>query len=336
MQETLTRYRERIRRGEVNPMVRWDGRTSGVIFDPARDDVPLTRLAFGALCLDSGPWQVDTQDREFVLVPICGRFDVRIGPQSFTLHREDGPFATLPEKSNACTVYAPAGETIRIAGLGRMVYYSAPAAGHKPPALVKPGDVQTVSRGTSIWLRRVVTLFTPDDITTVLTGGETYSPPGLWSGTPLHIHDLNDPRQGQSDHEEVYFHVTRESSGPWGPYGVQLLFDDQGLDNAYMIHNRCAFAIPGAAHPVIAGPNTDLLYVWTLAGTTPTLQMLDVPEFAYLKKIGSILDDLLASRPRAPLSAQDFERLVRSHQLIAEQTHVLRMHLLHQGIAASG
>ena len=111
----------------------------------------------------------------------------------------------------------------------------------------------------------MVTLFTPDDVSTVLVGGETYSPPGLWSGTPLHVHDKNDLANGQSDHEEVYYHLARVNDGPWGAFGVQLLFDDQGLDNAYMIHNRDAFAIPGAAHPVVAGPNSDMLYVWALA-----------------------------------------------------------------------
>ena len=43
-----------------------------------------------------------------------------------------------------------------------------------------------------------------------------------------------------------------------GPFGVQMLFDGAGLDQAYMSHN--AFAIPGAAHPVVSGPASDMLY----------------------------------------------------------------------------
>jgi 5-deoxy-D-glucuronate isomerase len=332
MEATLVRYRERIRRGEVNPMVQWDGHTSGTIFDPAREDVPLTMLGFGAVCLDAGPYRLSTREREFVFVPVSGRFDLRVGPESFRGEREGGPFATMPEVSNASAIYAPADSQVEIFGTGEMVYFSAPAMGHKPPAFIEPGQRETVSRGTSLWLRRVVTLFAPENITTVLVGGETYSPPGLWSGTPLHIHDLNDPEHGQSDHEEVYYHVARNPQGRWGPYGVQLLFDDQGLDNAYMIHHRSAFAVPGAAHPVVAGPNSDLLYIWTLAGTTPELKMMDVHEFAYLKTIGAILDELLASRTRQPLTRDDFQRLVTERGLDSEQAHVLRMHLQHQGI----
>jgi 5-deoxy-glucuronate isomerase len=332
VQQTLEKYRRRIRTGQVSPLVRWDGKTSGLIFDPQRDEVPLTVLGFGAYRLDSGPHRIETEDREFALVPVIGRFEVRIGPEVFRGSREDGPFATLPGGSSAYAIYVPAGATVELAGTGEVVYFTAPAAGHKPPSMVRPGERPNLARGTGIWLRHVVTLFTPDDVSTVLVGGETYSPPGLWSGTPLHVHDVDDPEHGQSDHEEVYYHLARLTEGQWGPFGVQMLFDDQGLDNAYVVHNRDAFAIPGAAHPVIAGPNSDMLYVWGLAGTGPALRMLDVPEFAYLKKVGEILDAVTAARPRQPLTILEFRRLVEDSGLTPDQAHILRMHLMQQGI----
>jgi hypothetical protein len=154
----------------------------------------------------------------------------------------------------------------------------------------------------------------------------------LWSGTPLHVHDRDDPAGGESDHEEVYYHLARNTGGQWGPFGVQLLFDDKGLDQAYLIGHRDAFAIPGAAHPVVAGPNGDMLYVWGLAGTGDRLGMRDVPEFAYLKRVGEILDRIVGERPREPLPGADFDRLVRSAGLDEEQAHVLRQHLRQQGI----
>jgi len=333
MNQTLRRYRESIRSGKINPLVRWDGQTTGLIFDPGSERIPLTMLGFGACRLDAGPHRLETGDREFALVPIEGEFEITIGRKRFAGRREGGPFATLPGRSNAWAVYAPAGAALEMAGKGELVYFTAPAAGHKPPAIIKPGDRENLPRGTSVWYREVVTLFTPEDVTTVLVGGETYSPPGLWSGTPLHVHDLDDPEHGQSDQEEVYYHLARITEGRWGPFGVQMLFDDQGLDNAYVIHHRDAFAIPGAAHPVIAGPNSDMLYVWSLAGPSASLAMLDVPEFAYLKQVGEIIDLLTATHPRTPLPAAEFDRLVRENNLIGEQVHVLRMHLRQQGIA---
>ena len=332
MQRTLQQYRQRIRSGQVNPLVHWDGESTGLIFDPASDQTPLTLLGFGACRLEAGPHRLETHDREFGLVPIEGEFDIRVGPEVFKGRREGGPFATLPGRSNASAVYVPPGATIEVAGRGELVYFTAPAAGHKPPAMVKPGDRGNIPRGTGVWLREVVTLFTPQDVSTVLVGGETYSPPGLWSGTPLHVHDRDDPDCGQSDHEEVYYHLARNTGGKWGPFGVQMLFDDQGLDNAYVVHHRDAFAIPGAAHPVIAGPNSDMLYVWGLAGPGTALAMQDVPEFAYLKRIGGILDTVAAARPRRPLSETEFDRLVQDGGLDDQQAHVLRMHFRQQGI----
>ena len=332
MQATLAKYRHRIRNREVNPLVRWDGSSSRLIFDPADDRVPLTMMGFGGIRLDAAPQVFETRDREYAFVPVEGEFEVRIGPETYRGQREGGPFAGLPDVSNASAIYAPADARVEVRGRGEMVYFTAPARGHKPPAMVRQGERENTVRGSSIWLRRVITLFTPDDVSTVLVGGETYSPPGLWSGTPLHVHDREDPADGQSDHEEVYYHLARNTCGKWGPFSVQFLFDDQGLDEAYVIHDRDAFAIPGAAHPVVAGPNSDLLYIWALAGQSSELRMKDVPEFAYLKKIGAILDAAIAQRPRAPMPRAEFDELVRRHDLSADEAHVLTMHLRHQGI----
>ncbi len=161
-------------------------------------------------------------------------------------------------------------------------------------------------------------------LTTALVVGETYSPPGLWSGTPLHMHDKDDPDAGQSDHEEIYYHLAKHPEGRWGPYGVQFLFDDAGLDKAYVIHHRDAVAIPGAAHPVVAGPVSDMLYVWALAGTGPTVLMADVPEFVYLKAVADLLERWEEERPR---------KAVQSAGLSAAQADVLRMHLRERGIS---
>jgi len=331
MQATLQRYRNAIQQDQIHPIVNWDGKSSGLIFDPARDDVPLEVLAFGAYRLDDGPFTLSTTDNEIVLVPVDAKFEVSVGSKTFKGDRSAGPFAALPGPSNACAVYIPRDATFTVSGVGEMVLFSAPARGDKPPTYVAPRERENLRRGTGIWHRDVITVFTPDDVTTHLVGGETYSPPGLWSGTPLHVHDKDDLPGGQSDHEEVYYHLARVTEGDWGPYGVQLLFDNQGLDKAYMIHHRTAVAIPGAAHPVVAGPATDMLYIWALAGTSDQLAMLDIPEFAYLKTVGTILDAFEAKRGKGKISASEFEAACRNHALTAEQALICKFHLLERG-----
>ncbi len=336
MQKTLQKYRRAIRQGKINPLVHWDGQTSGPLLDSTSADVPLCLLDFACYRLEDGPFAIQTREREFAFVPVSGQFEVRVDSQVYQGQREGGPFAGLPGRSNASAVYAPADAVVQLSGNGEMVCFSAPAAGHKPPAFVQAGERPNVPRGTGVWLREVVTLFTPEDVSTVLVGGETYSPPGLWSGTPLHVHDEDAIEKGQSDHEEIYYHLARVTQGEWGPFGVQMLFDSDGLDQAYVIHDHDAFAIPGGAHPVIAGPNSDMLYIWALAGPGSRLAMLDIREFAYLKKVGEILDQVTANRPRSPLSTGEFERMVAEANLHAHEAHVLRMHLKQQGVDVQG
>lgn len=331
MQASLSKHREAIQSGRINPVVHWDGKTSGMIFEPAAKNVPLALLGFGAYLLEHGPVTMATKEREVVLVPVTAKFEVKVGPHVFAGDRSAGPFAELPGPNNTCAVYVPRDATFTMAGVGEMVLFSAPARGDKPPAYVPPHSRENLRRGTAVWHRDVITVFTPDDVTTHLVGGETYSPPGLWSGTPLHVHDRDDLAHGQSDHEEVYYHLARVTDGQWGPYGVQMLFDDQGLDKAYAIHHRSAVAIPGGAHPVVAGPMTDMLYIWALAGASNQLGMLDVPEFAYLKKVGEVIDELERRRGRHPLPAAQFDALVRQHGLTGPQATIAKLHLRERG-----
>jgi len=331
MESTLRKYRQAIQSGQINPVVHWDGKTSGWIFEPTREDVPLDVMGFAAYRLDDGPFTLSTGENEFAIVPVNAKFEITVGSMTFRGDRSEGPFAALPGPSNACAVYIPRDATFTMAGVGEVVLFSAPAKGDKPPAYVPPGSRPNLRRGTGVWRRDVITVFTPEDVTTHLIGGETYSPPGLWSGTPLHVHDKDDLAAGQSDHEEVYYHIARVTDGEWGPYGVQMLFDNQGLDKAYVIHHRSAVAIPGGAHPVIAGPCSDMLYVWALAGASERLAMLDVPEFAYLKAVGEIIDEFEARRPAAKISAEEFRAACRVRALDETQMLICRLHLEQRG-----
>jgi len=334
VEKSLQQYRDAIQSGKINPLVHWDGRQSQKIFDPADPDTPLNLLGFGVYKLNGDSLESDTGEKEYVIIPIEGEFEVSAAGTTFAGARPGGPFATQPEMSNASAVYIGPDHEFAVTGSGVAVWFSAPAHADKPPVFIKPGEKKQLPRGQGIWHREVITLATPDDVTSNMTFGETYSPPGLWSGTPLHVHDRDDIAHGQSDHEEVYYHVARLSEGSWGPYGIQLLFDDKGLDQAYLVHNNDAVAIPGGAHPVVAGPVSDMLYLWALASEKPSqLKMLDVPEFGYLKAIEEILQTLEAQRGQYRLSAQQLANLADQHKLEGHQREMLKHHLLERGFA---
>jgi 5-deoxy-D-glucuronate isomerase len=332
MKTSLEKYRTKIQENAINPLVRWDGKKSGVIFDPKNTNVPLDYMGFGAYRLDDGPFTLSSGENEYVLIPVCGEFEISVGGKKFEGSRPGGPFATEPEFSNSSAVYVGRNQTARISGKGEMIWFSGLATSDKPAVFIKPGDKKQVRRGTSVWHREVVTLITTDDVSTNLVVGETYSPPGLWSGTPLHVHDANDIPGGESDHEEVYYHLARNVEGAWGGYGVQLLFDEKGLDKAYMVHHRDAMAIPGGAHPVVVGPATDMIYIWALASDHASeLKMKDIPEFAYLKNVEKVIDELENERGKMKVSRDRLAKISDQYKLVNSEREMLRQHLMERG-----
>ncbi len=334
MEKTLKKYADRIERNEVNPLLQCDGKSKGLILDPRREEVPLEILGFGIYRLRSNVVEKETRDREMVLVPQDGEFEARVKGKRFFGRRTGGPFAARFGKSNASALYVPCDSKLRIRGKGEVAFFEAPALKEKPSFFVSDKDVSVVSRGLWLWRRNVVPLVTPKNGSSNLVVGETYSPPGLWSGTPLHRHDQDNPSSRESDHEEIYYHRFRWKKGSgdqFGPYGVQLLMDGTRLMKAYVIGDRSVFAIPGGCHPVVASPVSDLLYLWGLAGKGKELMMRDVPEFAHLKSFEQIFNDLEWEKRRRVIPKARFHDLCAPYSFTDGQKALLSVILREKG-----
>jgi 5-deoxy-D-glucuronate isomerase len=334
MQSTLKKYAARIERNEVNPHIRYGGKKSGLILDPLRKDVPLELLGFGIYQLGSRFIIKETKDKEIVLVPQEGEFEAEVNGKRFSGKRMGGPFSVGFEKSNASALYIPCNSKLRIRGNGEIVFFEAPALKEKPPFYLSNQKLKPVSRGDWIWRRNVTPLISPKDASSNLVIGETYSPPGFWSGTPLHLHDKNQPLSGESGHEEVYYHRFNWKKGTGdqiGPYGVQLLMDDKKLMKAYLIGDKSIFAIPGGCHPVVASPVSELIYLWGLAGRGEELLMRDLPEFAHLKSFEEFFKSLEGTRTKKILSQEKFKALCAPYSFTKEQKVLLAAMLKEKG-----
>jgi len=334
MERTLKKYARRIERDQINPHIRFDGKTTGLILDPGREDVPLEILGFGIYRLSSDPIEKETCEKEMVLVPQDGKFEARVNGRRFSGNRVGGPFAIRGGKSNASALYVPCDSRIRIRGKGEMAFFEAPALKEKSPFYLPSQDVKVVSRGLWLWRRDVVTLITPKDGSSNLVVGETSSPPGLWSGTPLHRHDKKNLKSGESEHEEIYYHRFNWKKGPddqVGPYAVQLLMDGARLMKAYVIGEKSIFAIPGGCHPVVASPVSELLYLWGLAGNGGELMMRDVPEFVHLKSFEQIFNDLEWEKKRRVISKERFTNLCAPYSFTRGQKTLLSAMLREKG-----
>jgi 5-deoxy-D-glucuronate isomerase len=334
MEKTLKKYAKKIERNEVNPHLRYGGQKSGLILDPLRKEVPLQLLGFGIYQLKPEFITRVTKDKEVVLVPQEGEFEAEVNGKRFSGKRMGGPFFPGPGKSNASALYVPSNARLRIRGKGEIAFFEAPALKEKASFYLPNQEVKVLSRGDWVWRRDVTPLISPKDASSNLVVGETYSPPGLWSGTPLHQHDRDQPSSGESDHEEVYYHRfnwKKDTKDQFGPYGVQLLLDGKSLMKAYLIGDKSIFAIPGGCHPVVASPVSELLYLWGLAGSGGELMMRDIPEFVHLKSFEEIFGTLEKRQTQEVFSKENFSVLCAPYSFTEAQKALLAVMLKEKG-----
>jgi 5-deoxy-D-glucuronate isomerase len=334
MERTMRKYAVRIEKNEINPHVRYDGQTSGLILDPLLEEVPLEILGFGIYRLGSKPITRETKEKEVILVPQEGEFEAEVNGKKFHGGRIGGLFSMGPGKSNASALYIPCNSKLSICGKGEVAFFEAPALKEKKPAFVSSEEVKVLSRGDWIWRRDVIPLVSPKDASSNLVVGETYSPPGFWSGTPLHQHDSSQPSTAESDHEEVYYHRfnwVKKPGDQYGPYGVQLLMGGKSLMKAFLIGDKSVIAIPGGCHPVVASPVSELCYLWGLAGGGNELVARDIAEFLHLKSFEEIFRELEGGRVNRTLSRKKFRNLCATHRLTGEQAELLSAMLREKG-----
>jgi 5-deoxy-glucuronate isomerase len=332
MKETMKKYAERIERNEINPHVRYNGQTSGLILDPCQEEVPLEILGFGIYRLKTNLMTKETKEKEVILVPQDGEFEAEVNGKKFHGKRIGGPFSVGPGQSNASALYIPCNTKFSLRGNGEVAFFEAPALKERSSFFLSNEDVKVFSRGNWIWRRDVIPLISPKDASSNLIVGETYNPPGFWSGTPLHQHDNGRP--DESDYEEVYyhrFHLSKKPGDQFGPYGVQLLMDGITLTKAFLIGDKSIFAIPGGCHPVVASPVSELLYLWGLAGRGDELMMRDIPEFLFLKSFDEIFKELEGDGTKRVLSKERLRNLCKAYPFTEEQSGLLSVMLKEKG-----
>jgi 5-deoxy-glucuronate isomerase len=164
------------------------------------------------------------------------------------------------------TVYVPAGATLRLQAVEgpaqvAVTAAAAPVDGGPPPRIIRPEDQRTADVGAGNWSRTVRTILGPEHQASRLLLGETINPPGNWSSYPPHRHDRHDPPR-EVDLEEVYmFRVD-----PPGGFGIQVLYDEDGHEESFLVRDDDVVAIRGGFHPVVAAAGYSLYYLWVLAG----------------------------------------------------------------------
>jgi 5-deoxy-glucuronate isomerase len=221
---------------------------------------------FGVLCLNGHDhWAAATGDCEALLHVIEGVCDLATPETSYpALGGRDTPFAGRP-----AAAYLPPNTSYTVGARGGRVEVTitlAAAAAGGRPAAVLPADVSPKPVGRSNWQRTVTLIAPPEFPAQRLILGETLNPPGNWSGVPAHKHDSFRPGE-ESVHEELYY-FRMDRAGGWG---IERIYDRQGLDELILVQDRVVTLMPRGYHTVSAAPGFGLYYSFALSGPVKTL-----------------------------------------------------------------
>ena len=237
------------------------------VFTP--ENSPLSMLSVVRLRLrkDEGSWTGWTHDCEVALHLLVGQCTIKIaGPWGTPIYRNFGERRDVFSGLSTTLILGPGTEYCILASTRYVdfVVAGAPLLGgqqvEKMPVLVSPADVvvHTIGEGhTTRLVREVVGQESP---AVRLRIGETLNPTGCWSSWPHHNFDAT-PIIAK-DFEEVFLYFTKPRTG-WGFQKRCGLFSTlEEIDDVITVKNGDAAIVPLGEHPVVAGVDSQLLYVW--------------------------------------------------------------------------
>lgn len=240
-------------------------------------NAPLRELEVGRIRLDRknvARFDGETGGREVLLHILVGQCTIQAsggwGRQTFKqLGERADVFSGLPTSLllGPRTKYTvtPVTRTIDIAVASLPV-----ARGRRgAPTVIRPPDVAVHTIGEAHYLRTVREVIGGEGPAIRLRAGETINPIGLWSSWPHHDFDADATLAPQF--EEVFLYFTKPRSG-WGLQRREGLYSHlQRVDDVIVVRNGDAAVLPLGEHPLVAGVDSQVLYVWFYMSPIPKL-----------------------------------------------------------------
>lgn len=171
------------------------------------------------------------------------------------------------------TVFAPAGHNVDLHAVSNSEIIIAQARSDfkGPVALFSAADAMVEHRGKPGWQRDVMTYIKSTSNANRLILGEVTSGISQWSSFPPHKHDV-DKLPEEANLEEIYLFRIEPETG-FAFQGLYSLDNPDTRNQAYVIRNNDAVAIPGGYHPVAVAPGHRIYYYWVVAGIGHTLKV---------------------------------------------------------------
>ena len=137
------------------------------------------------------------------------------------------------------------------------------------PVVVKSNNVQVYEIGQGNFKRTVRVILGGNGPAKRLRGGETINDKGQWSSWPRHSFD--DHPKLAKEFEEFFLYFTNPKDG----YALQradgTFSDGEFREQTQLVRNGDYAILPLGDHPIVAAPDTKVLYVWFYISPIPKI-----------------------------------------------------------------
>jgi 5-deoxy-glucuronate isomerase len=227
-----------------------------------------------------GAREIETGDREMLVVPLEGGCVVEVDGERFELDGRAGVFDRVTDFA-----YVPIDATLRI-GSPRGGAFALPSAraGRRFRAAYGPAEKVPVEvRGTGPATRQVTNFFAPGVMEAErLVAVEVLTPAGNTSSYPPHKHDAATPG-GEAELEEIYYYRFDRPHA----FGFHRTYAADGEFNVTAaVSDGDVFLVPRGYHgPCAALPGYPMWYLNVLAGPAAerSLAFSDDPDHAWIR-----------------------------------------------------
>jgi 5-deoxy-glucuronate isomerase len=243
----------------------------------SKDNSYLNDLEVGRLRLGNNGdhFSGETQNEELLLEILIGSCDI-----TTTLHGDMKKFANL---GNRKSVFDSKPDSILIGPhttfhitctsestdiLMPKVVLHEESSGYNP-VVIKSNNVQVYEIGQGNYKRTVRVILGGNGPAKRLRGGETINDKGQWSSWPRHSFD--DHPELAKEFEEFFLYFTNPKDG----YALQradgTFSDGEFREQTQLVRNGDYAILPLGDHPIVAAPDTKVLYVWFYISPIPKI-----------------------------------------------------------------
>ena len=243
----------------------------------SKDNSYLNDLEVGRLRLGNNGdhFSGETQNEELLLEILIGSCDI-----TTTLHGDVKKFANL---GNRKSVFDSKPDSILIGPhttfhitctsestdiLMPKVVLHEESSGYNP-VVIKSNNVQVYEIGQGNYKRTVRVILGGNGPAKRLRGGETINDKGQWSSWPRHSFD--DHPELAKEFEEFFLYFTNPKDG----YALQradgTFSDGEFREQTQLVRNGDYAILPLGDHPIVAAPDTKVLYVWFYISPIPKI-----------------------------------------------------------------